>query len=48
VGLAFLDPDLSAEGTPFFIRADGGTMVQARVVALPFYDPAGDRQKISG
>jgi sarcosine oxidase subunit alpha len=47
VGLAYLEPDMATEGTPFFIRADGGTMVQARVVALPFYDPAGDRQKIA-
>ncbi len=47
VGLAFLEPDMTAEGTPFFIRAEGGTMVQARVVALPFYDPAGDRQKVT-
>jgi sarcosine oxidase subunit alpha len=45
VGLAFVAPDMTAEGTPFFIRADGGTMVQARVVPTPFYDPAGARQK---
>jgi len=45
VGLAFVAPDMTAEGTPFFIRADGGTMVQARVVPTPFHDPAGAHQK---
>ncbi len=45
VGLAFVAPDMTAVGTPFFVRADGGTMVQARVVPTPFHDPAGERQK---
>ncbi|MCW5623250.1 MAG: aminomethyltransferase family protein, partial [Burkholderiales bacterium] len=47
VGLAYVATDLAAEGTPFFIRADGGVMVQARVVPTPFYDAAGERQKAS-
>jgi sarcosine oxidase subunit alpha len=46
IGLAFVTPALAAEGTPFFIRAEGGRMVQARVVPTPFYDPAGERQKV--
>jgi sarcosine oxidase subunit alpha len=45
VGLAFVAPDLAAQGTRFFIRADGGRMVQARVVPTPFYDPSGALQK---
>ena len=45
IGLAFVEPDLAADATPFFIRADGGAMVQAKVVPTPFYDPAGARQK---
>lgn len=45
VGLAFVDPELAAEGGHFFIRADGGRMVQATVSKFPFYDPVGQRQK---
>ena len=45
VGLAFVAPELAAEGGRFFIRADGGRMVQAAVAKIPFYDPAGQRQK---
>jgi sarcosine oxidase subunit alpha len=45
VGLAVIVPDLTAEGTRFNIRADGGRMVEAVVSRFPFYDPAGDRQK---
>jgi sarcosine oxidase subunit alpha len=45
VGLAFVAPDMAAEGTRFFIRADRGQMVQARVVPTPFYDPSGALQK---
>ena len=45
VGLAYVLPDMAAVGTPIEIRADGGAMVPARIVATPFYDPAGDRQK---
>ena len=45
VGLAFVAPDMAAEDSRFFIRADAGRMVQARVVATPFYDPSGALQK---
>jgi len=45
VGLAFVAPDMVAEGTALSVRAEGGVMVAARVVALPFYDAAGTRQK---
>jgi sarcosine oxidase subunit alpha len=45
VGMAFVPPDMAADGTRFNIRADGGHMVEAQVVKTPFYDPASDRQK---
>ena len=47
IGLAFVEPDLAVDATPFFIRADGGLMVQAKVAPTPFYDPAGARQKLA-
>jgi len=46
IGLAFLAPDQAHAGTRFFIRADGGRMVEAEVASLPFYDPAGERQAL--
>jgi sarcosine oxidase subunit alpha len=45
VGLAFVAPDMAVDGTRFFIRADQGRMVEARVVPTPFYDPSGTLQK---
>jgi sarcosine oxidase subunit alpha len=45
VGLAFLAPELAEAGKTFFIRADGGRMVEATVVKAPFYDPSAQRQK---
>ncbi len=45
VGLAFVNPEMAAEGSRFFIRADAGNLVQARVVSTPFYDPSGALQK---
>jgi sarcosine oxidase, subunit alpha len=47
VGLAVIAPDLAAIGTRFFIRADGGRMLEAEVASFPFYDPAGERQKVA-
>lgn len=44
IGLAFVAPDRSKPGTPFQIRLDDGTLVQATVVEIPFYDPQGKRQ----
>jgi sarcosine oxidase subunit alpha len=46
VGLAYVAPDMSDEGTHFNIRVDGGAMVEATVVKTPFYDAAGERQKV--
>jgi len=45
IGLATIRPDLAEEGASLRIRCDGGTMVEAKVAKLPFYDPSGGRQK---
>ena len=44
IGLAFLPAD-RAVGSRFQIRADGGALVDAEVVKVPFYDPDNSRQK---
>jgi len=45
LGLAFVHPDQKQPGTQLSIRVDGGKMVTATVVKLPFYDPEGLKQK---
>ena len=45
IGLAMLAPPLAAPGSEIRIRADGGEMLAARVVAVPFYDPGNLRQR---
>lgn len=47
VGMAYVSPALAVEGGTFAVRADGGRMVTARVAKIPFYDPAGERQKVA-
>ncbi len=44
VGLAYVPPDLAEPGKRFEIRVDGGRMVTAETVAVPFYDPENKRQ----
>jgi sarcosine oxidase subunit alpha len=44
IGLAYVRPSQAAPGTKFTIRGDGGKLVEARVVELPFYDPFNARQ----
>ena len=46
IGLAYVRPHQTEIGQSFTIRGDGGRLVAARVVALPFYDPANERQKL--
>lgn len=46
VGLAFLTPELAKSDSRFFIRGSDGRMFEAQTAALPFYDPAGERQKV--
>jgi sarcosine oxidase subunit alpha len=45
IGLAYVRPHQSQPGETFAIRVEGGKLVTARVVSLPFYDPANERQK---
>jgi sarcosine oxidase subunit alpha len=45
IGLAYVRPQKSEPGQTFSIRVDGGKLVTAQVVSLPFYDPANERQK---
>jgi sarcosine oxidase subunit alpha len=46
IGLAYVASDQADVGTHFQIRVDDGQMVDAEIVALPFYDPDGKRQEI--
>ncbi|MEI9900067.1 MAG: glycine cleavage T C-terminal barrel domain-containing protein [Hyphomicrobium sp.] len=46
VGLAYLPPDLAEPGKRFEIRIDGGRMVTAETVPVPFYDPENKRQEM--
>ena len=45
IGMAYVIPALSAVGTHLPVRLTSGKMVHAHVVALPFYDASGARQK---
>ena len=45
VGLAFVAPDMAKVESRFFIRGSDGRMFEAQIAPLPFYDPAGERQK---
>lgn len=45
IGLALVDPVLSAPGHSLRIRIDGARDVEAVVTTFPFYDPAGARQR---
>lgn len=44
VGMAYVRKDQAAVGSRFTIRIDGGRLIQAEVVKLPFYDPESRRQ----
>ena len=46
IGLAYLPPDMCANGQRFDIKTDEGVMVEAEVVPLPFYDPDNKRQEL--
>ncbi len=46
VGLAYVAPDQAEEGSRFTIRVDGGRLIEAEVVPLPFYDPDNKRQEL--
>ena len=46
VGLAYVPPGTSELGSRFAIRIEGGRMIEAEVVAIPFYDPKNARQEM--
>jgi sarcosine oxidase subunit alpha len=46
LGLAYVPPDLAEPGKRFEIRIDGGRMVTAETVPVPFYDPENKRQEM--
>lgn len=46
IGLAYVPMARSAIGTEFTIRVDGGQMVSAEILPLPFYDPENKRQEM--
>ena len=46
LGLAFVEPALAAPSTRVEVRLDDGSASTAEVAELPFYDPAGERQRL--
>ena len=46
IGMAYVALDQAESGTVIEIRADGGRMVKATVVKMPFYDPDSARQEL--
>ncbi len=46
VGMAFVAPHQAEPGSTFRIKAQGGRMIEAEVVKMPFYDPENERQNM--
>jgi sarcosine oxidase, subunit alpha len=46
IGMAYMSPEQATPGSRVPIRVEGGEIVQAEVVTLPFYDPATQRQEM--
>ena len=46
IGLAFVPPEKTTPGSTFQIKVEGGRMITATVVSIPFYDPENRRQEI--
>ena len=46
IGMAYVDDKTLKRGGNIFIRKNDGVLVEAKVEALPFYDPKGLRQKL--
>ncbi|MDH3451334.1 MAG: aminomethyltransferase family protein, partial [Gammaproteobacteria bacterium] len=46
IGLAYMAPQQAQVGNVVTIRSEGGALVDAHVVALPFYDPRNSRQEM--
>jgi len=45
IGLAYVRPHQANTGQVISIRIERGKLVTARIVPLPFYDPANERQQ---
>lgn len=48
IAMAFVPPDMTEPGTKVQIRVDDGSMVDAEVAVLPFYDSENRRQQSAG
>ena len=46
IGLAYASPDQAEPGQQIPVRVEGGALVYATVVKLPFYDPSNSRQEL--
>ncbi|RQW62182.1 2Fe-2S iron-sulfur cluster-binding protein [Vibrio viridaestus] len=46
IGMAYVGVEQQAVGSKIAIRVDGGEVVLAEVVSLPFYDPKNSRQEV--
>ena len=46
VGLAYVAPDQAEPGKSFDIKVEGGRLIQATVIPIPFYDPENKRQEM--
>lgn len=46
IGLAYASPAQAAQGQRLTIKVEGGRIVEAEIVALPFYDPQHYRQEL--
>jgi sarcosine oxidase subunit alpha len=46
IGMAFGAPGAAQPGSTITIKGEGGVRLEAEVVAAPFYDPEGARQKV--
>jgi sarcosine oxidase subunit alpha len=46
VGLAYVAPDQAEPGKTFDIKVEGGRLIQAKVILIPFYDPENKRQEM--
>ena len=47
IGMAFVQPELAEPGTKLHVRIDDGSLVEAHVTTIPFYDPENNRQQVS-
>ena len=46
IGLAFVALDQAEIGNSFTIKLDGGRLIEAEVIPVPFYDPDNKRQEL--